>query len=398
MHAQSQHSHKAETRQSTQSSHAAQQRDKKAGLRGLSFAEGEKALSPNDEQTPDDPAQWKRGVPPEIEALGLKHVKVECSTEAWLALSEDEKEGVLTYLVKKEAECESDPDLKRARVEIGMGRRIKTTEEKALAEQTAEASANQQRLRNGEGPMGTSKTIGIKEGETEVKQVMTTRTTDEPIMAAKEMEDHFDAAGSTFDSADYEPEDMQQKGVYELLEQAAQKILEYLELDPKAQVTVTVLASESHVTNPAQFSTPGSLAEARAANGEKLARGYFASAGIPLDNVTITPRSLGANGPAWDPKAGISKHDPMYTEHQFVRLSLSATVMVDTGEKLQVTEPIPVETPVGDAQTIKMLVTEKRRRRIEFDRGNSFSPDKNHKAVSDAPRKQRKNNAADCGP
>jgi len=396
MHAQSQQSHKADTRHSTQSTHASQQRNKRAGLRGLSFAEGEKALSPDAEQTSADPAQWKRGVPPEIETLGLKHVKVECSAEAWLSLSEDEKEGVIAFLVQKEAACESDKDLKRSRVEISMGRKIKATDETDLAKKQADAASNQDLLRKGESPMG-DKTIGVKEGPVEVTQTPTTRTTDIPITESKTMEDHIDAAGSTFNSADYKPEDMREGGVNELLEEAAQKILGYLAIDPNAVISLTVIASESHVPNPSQFKEPGSLAAARAANAITLAQAHFGSRGIPLGNVSFTSQNLGANGPAWDPKVG--KDDPSYTAHQFVRLSLSAQVEADTGEKKTVTETVPGEKRVGDSQLIKMSVENKYRVKLDGGGKNSFEVTKNNKHYkSDAPKNQRKNNAQECGP
>lgn len=396
MHAQSQQSHKAESRQSTQRSDASQQRDKKAGLRGLSFAEGEKALSPDPDRDPADPKTWKRGVPPEIEALGLKHVKVECTPEAWLSLSEDEKEGVISFLVQKEAACESDKDLKRSRVEIGMGRKIKATDETDLADKQADAATNQDLLRQGKSPMG-DKTIGVKEGPVEVTQTPTTRTTDIPITESKTMEDHIDAAGSTFNSADYKPEDMREGGVNELLEEAAQKILGYLAIDPNAVISLTVIASESHVPNPAQFKEPGSLAAARAANAITLAQAHFGSRGIPLGNISFTSQNLGANGPAWDPKVG--KDDPSYTAHQFVRLSLSAQVEVDTGEKKTVTETVPGEKRVGDSQIIKMSVEDKHRMKLDGGGKTSFEVTKNNKRYkSDAPKNQRGNNANECGP
>ena len=217
-------------------------------------------------------------------------------------------------------------------------------------------------LENGKKPMGTEKTIGVKEGDVKVTETQTTKVTEVPVKETKVMKDHFDAAGSTFDSADYKPEDMQSSGVIVLLDQAAAQIQEYLALDPNAKITFNVIASESHVTNPEQFKEPGSLAAARAANGVELAKAHFAALGIPLANVSFTTTNLGANGPAWDPKAGISKHDPVYTEHQFVRLDVTAAVEIESETSETKTETETAETETQDIELVKMNVKDDRKR------------------------------------
>lgn len=393
MHAQTQTT-RTTNQKNTATTQSGAQSDKKAGLRAMGFAEAEQALSP-DGSNREEPQEWKK-VPPEIEALGLKHVKVTCTPQAWAELSEDERGGVIEFLVQKEAQCENDKDLKSSRVDIAMGGKIRAEDEKALAEQKTQASDNQARLRNGEGPMGTTKTIGVKEGEVSTQETQTTRTTDIPIKEAKVMEDHFAAAGSTFDSADYKPEDMQEGSVMELLEQAVQKILEYLALDPNAVVSLNVVASESHVPNPPGFEVQGSLAAARAANAVALAQAHFAASGVPLANVSFNTTNLGAQGPPWDPELG-SRH-PDYTANQFVRLDLKAQVQVDTGEKQQVTETITETTQVGDSQIIKMMVEDRERKKFDGGGGDFMVTKNNKRYKSDGPKKPRKNNANQCGP
>ncbi len=250
--------------------------DKKAQLRGLTFDEGTKALTPEGGKQTDTPkpdAKNDKGPPPEIVALGLKKVNVDCTLEAWAALNETERAGVLTFLVEKERQCLEQKKLKRSKVTISMGKKFESVDEKVVDEQNKKAQDNIALMNAGKPPMG-DKTIGVKEGEPQVTETTTEKITKVPITETKQMKDHFDAAGSTFDSADYKPEDMQQGGVIALLDQAAEKIKEYLALDPNAKVTLTVIASESHVTNPDQFKEPGSLAAARAANGVELAKAH----------------------------------------------------------------------------------------------------------------------------
>lgn len=365
--------------------------DKKTQLRGLSFDEGTKALTPEGNQQADakkpdaKDAKNDKGPPPEIVALGLKKVKVECTLEVWASLNETERAGVLTFLADKERQCDESKKLKSSKVTITMGRKFESVDEKVIDEQNKKAQDNVALMNDGKTPKG-DKTIGVKEGDVHVTETKTEKVTQVPITETKQMKDHFDAAGSTFDSADYKPEDMQQSGVIALLDQAAEKIKEYLALDPDAQVTLTVIASESHVTNPEQFKEPGSLAAARAANGVELAKAHFAALGIPTDHLSFTTQNLGANGPKWDPKAGISKHDPMYTAHQFVRLEVAAEVEVASEGTEEVKEPTTEETRTQDAQLIKMSVQDKRKM-SSHKKNKTFTPKRTKRTRSGKTRK-----------
>jgi len=356
--------------------------DQKNRLRGLSYEQGLKALSPagsldeKDHQAAGiDAVQLKqaesktsavgdpkndKGPPPEIEALGLKKVTVDCTLEAWAALSEIERAGVLNFLVAKEEQCKASKKLKSSKVTIKMGAKLEEVDEKVIAAEEKNAQDNTALMNKGKAPTQgqQGKTIGVKEGDVHVTETPKEKVTEVPIKEPKTMSEHFDAAGSTFDSADYKPEDMQQSGVTALLDQAAAQIKEYLALDPDARITLTVSASESHVPNPPQFKTVGSLAAARAANGVELARTYFAGLGIDAANLSFTTENLGANGPEWDP--AISKHDAMYTVHQFVRLTVQAEVCVETDTDTK-PDTETEETRTQDAELIKMVVTDDRK-------------------------------------
>lgn len=343
---------------------------RRADLRGMTFAEGEAALSPDAVQMKPDAAstalgtdkkqpEKKRdaGMPEEITALGLKKVKVLCTPETWAKLSGEEQQGVIVFLQSKEQECLEG----RKRVTVTVrSNKLLDVDEETVAGMEQDAAANVASMNGGQAPTKhtegqSGKTIGVNTTPPETKSVPIDKVTEVPPKGPTSMDATFKAAGSTFDSADYEPEDMQQSGVYELLEQAAAKILEYRAIDPNAKVTVTVVASESHVPNPPQFKEVGSLAAARAANATALAQAHFASLNIDPANITYGVNNLGANGPEWDRALG--SHHPLYTEHQFVSLELHAEVMEeDEAGETKVEGETKEETKV-EGERVSLSVT-----------------------------------------
>ncbi|MCB9737142.1 MAG: hypothetical protein H6745_31550 [Deltaproteobacteria bacterium] len=354
-------------------------------LRGMSFAEGEAALSPEAPVqmhakgggAPAPAVQMKKKggeLPEEIEALHLKKVKVKCSQADWEKLSGDEQQGVLDLLAAKEKSGT------KCTVTIRSNKLVDVSEE-TVAGLEGDAATNVASMHDGIAPKKSSagqsgKTIGVNTNEATTVPVEEVK--EEPKKVLKEHDETVKAAGSTFDSADYESQDMQQSGVMAILEEAAAKIAEYRAIDPEAKVTVTVVASESHVPNPAAFKEIGSLAAARAANARALAQQHFASVGIDPANIDYAIQNLGANGPAWDPKLGA--HNDVYTQHQFVALELHAEVMEEVEEETPDEEKNDQPQPKVDGERISLSVSTKTKSK------GSNSYDKKFKKAKKGPR------------
>ncbi len=325
-------------------------------LRGMSYAEGAAALQPS------APLQMKnggllqlknkdKGPPPEIQALDLnKKLKVECPLSEWDKLDQVEKDAVLVYLTKQSAELDRSKMIKKRTVVIS-SKMMRQKDEEKISGYEDKIGANLERLNNGKGA-NNGGYIGInKSNKTTTKSDKPPTITRVPIKETKEMDAHIEAAGSTFDSADYKPEDMREGAVAGLLQRAVAKVQEYLAMDPNAKIVINVAGSESYVPNPDEFG-PTELAAARISNCIGLSKQFFADAGLSDANITYVENNLGVNGPKWVPANGAD--NAMYTEHQFVRLDIEAEVEVETDKYEEIVTPNPDQSTKEDAELVKM--------------------------------------------
>lgn len=279
------------------------------------------------------------GLPEAIAALGLKKVTVRCSQADWDKLGVEAQDTLLQWLQAREEVIKKSKNFKHSTVRITSQKVIQKDDEE-LTGMEEQAASNLAALGANHGKRHAKGTLAVNRGEE--------HTEIEKLAQAKPVAGNFDAT-STFASARYTPEQMQQSAAVQgLLMQVADKIKEIQAIDPNAVINVGAIASESYVTNPAGFEISGSLAAARAENAIIAAKAYFATDPEILDTIKInyTSDNRGANGPDWDGTK--SKDDACYTDHQYVRLEV---------EMASTPPPETLTHTTQDAETVSVRTT-----------------------------------------
>ncbi len=115
-----------------------------------------------------------------------------------------------------------------------------------------------------------------------------------------------------------------------------QDIVRFIKGKNLKNVTIEIESGESRVTNQTPFTTPGSLAEARA----NSLKSYLESVLPRLINFKpsiVVKEPVIGNTPY---KIGDNKDDPRYTREQFVRANIISNVVNDIEQSSSVMEPI----------------------------------------------------------
>jgi hypothetical protein len=314
------------------------------------------------------------GPPAAIKALGLQKVTVACSIAHWKLLTKIEKGNVITLLLAKDAAClDEENRLESAEITI-RERHVKKVEghrgkssRATVAGLEKEAAANNEQMKAGERPTTGNRVIHVEAGPIETVLDSKKEMTYAPVTTTETMSSHIDSKGANFDSADYESQDMLQADVIALLEQAAQAITRFREVDPNAKVSLTVVASESKVTNPPEFEGEGKLAAARANNGLALAKAHLGAANISMSNISFSVNPYPkAGGPEWNnklkkgDKGYKGKDHADYTAHQFVRLEVNADVTVTRPGTIGRLKEVETEQDVQEAMSLTLNIKEDR--------------------------------------
>lgn len=291
-----------------------QSRGALAHLRGLTYDQQLAALSPNGGagNAKEDP---EGGLPPEIVALNLKHVTVEIKDGAWAKLEPGEQANVLTFLLAKEAYAKKNKKVKSYKVTIGVDK-IENQSDEELEKIDSKALVGNDRMAAGKGPKGAGNRegyIGVEKGDPEVTR--TVKPAPDPVSQT------FDSE-STFPSAKYKPEDMNNAAFNKTLEQAAALMASLREkFGGDVTLKFTVESGESLVTPPGGMAT-GDLARLRGETAVAQAKKYFTDQGIDIENVTFATENKIGTTPY---KPGDDKHDPRYTKEQFLRVRIEMT-------------------------------------------------------------------------
>ncbi|PKN59227.1 MAG: hypothetical protein CVU56_01745 [Deltaproteobacteria bacterium HGW-Deltaproteobacteria-14] len=368
----------------------------RSNLRGLSYAEGVSALSPDNVQLmPDASASVQKrdkpgdkggdkeaaknaaGPPARIEALGLpRKITVHCPLAVWDQLDKPQRDAVIEYLEhQKYLATRKSSKLKRCVITIS-AQSLSSMSEQEVADLERERDANTARLNGHQTPTeGASgmKVIGVDKGEATTIVIPIDKVKEVPVMTPENDEAVFPTTGSTFDSAKYEPSDMQNDAVFKLLDEVAAKIQEYLAKDPNAQISVSAIGSESQVPNPPSHPNVYDLAKARSRNAITLAQTHFAR--FADAKISYGAEIVSDRGPAWEKP--YDSHADKYTQHQYVQLKVSASMMVDSGETTPVVEHSEVEEQHYDPTVVTMDVE----RSLKLDGGGNLGKnlEKSHK-------------------
>lgn len=265
------------------------------------------------------------GLPDPIAALELKRVTVVIENGAWDKLSPEEQGNVLHYLQVQEEKARKSRRTKGYTVTLGT-KPLEDQSDEALAAATADATYGSNRLADGRQAMGARMVtdargssqreivnpesyIGINASDPDVERHV--EEVDKPEAASYDAE-------STFPSARYKPEDMNNEAFAKTLESAAAYMAELRQrYGPDVELTLTVESGESLVTPPKGMVT-GDLARLRAETAKGQARLFFESKGIDTTGIDFATESHIGTTPYVSGKD--DPHDPRYTEEQFLRV------------------------------------------------------------------------------
>ncbi len=285
-------------------------------LRGMSYNEGAAALSPNSAANVQRKGRRDKPVLPEpIEALGLKKVTVIVEPGAWEKLSESEQQSVLNYLSSREAHAKKSKKTRGYTVTIGSKELGPQTDDQ-LATVNDQAEAGTARMDKGRAPKHRDENpnsyIGVNPGKVHIK---TTEIEPDQKPDAANFETE-----STFPSAKYKPEDMNNEAFNKTLETAAAYMRQLREqFGPDVQLSLTVESGESLVTPPEGMVT-GDLARLRAETAIAQATAYFEAQGIDTSHIDFGTQTHIGTTPYI---RGVSDPDAQcYTDEQFLRVTV----------------------------------------------------------------------------
>jgi hypothetical protein len=138
--------------------------------------------------------------------------------------------------------------------------------------------------------------------------------------------------GSVFPSGEYE---LGSKFSNEVNDKV-QDIVRFIKGKNLKSVTIEIESGESRVTNQAPFTTPGSLAEARANSLKSYLQSVLPKLINFKPNIIVKQPIIGST----PYKIGDNKDDPSYTKEQFVRANIISNADTDIEQSSSVMEPI----------------------------------------------------------